>query len=74
MERRGTWHGKRVEGAEIDWRLGWTGSRLMTQLRTLIGYEPKASLGGEREEAEGSERDEGDDVNRGGTGLCGEVD
>ena len=30
----------------------------MTQLRTLIGYEPKASLGGEREEAEGSERDE----------------
>ena len=50
MERRCTWHGKRVEGAEIDWRLGRTGSRLVTELGTVIGYEPKASLVGEREE------------------------
>jgi hypothetical protein len=49
VERKGTWNGKRVEGEEIDWRPGRTGSRLMTQKGVLFRCEPRESLGGERE-------------------------
>jgi len=46
-EARGVVSG--VAGEDIDWRVGRTGSRLMSQKRVLFGYEPRESLRGERE-------------------------